>query len=103
VNETGHSENCFWIDGKLHRLGPVAFEFDRRDLMKTWNLRDSDGRLELEFTPEGMHTEKTNAFIAATNFQQMFGRYRGMLQTRDGETIEIQGHLGYAERHYSKW
>jgi hypothetical protein len=103
VNETGHSENCFWINGRLHRLGPVAFEYDRRDLMKTWNLRDSESRLELEFTPEGTHAAKTNAFVVATNFQQLFGRYRGTLRTSAGESIEIQGHLGYAERHYSKW
>jgi len=103
VNETGHSENCFWLDGALHRLGCVSFEYDRRDLMKHWRLRDSDGRLDLEFTPEGFHAEKVNALVVATNFQQLFGRYRGTLRTQAGETIELQGQLGYAERHYAKW
>jgi hypothetical protein len=103
VNETGYSENCFWLDGRLHRLGPVAFEYDRRDLMKGWHLKDSDERLDLEFTPEGVHAAKVNALVVATNFQQLFGRYHGYLRTRTGERIEIRGHLGYAERHYSKW
>lgn len=103
VNETGHSENCFWIDGALHRLGCVAFDYDRRDLMQGWSLRDSDGRLDLEFTPEGSHKEKVNALVVATNFHQLFGRYRGTLRTVEGEVVELQGQLGYAEQHYAKW
>lgn len=103
VNETGHSENCFWIDGALHRLGCVAFEYDRRDLMRPWKLRDADGRLDLEFTPEGSHAEKVNALVVATNFQQMFGRWNGRLTTAAGETVELHGLLGYAEKHYAKW
>lgn len=103
VNETGYSENCFWVNGALHRLGPVSFEYDRRDLMKNWQLRDSNNRLDLEFTPEGHHAEKVNALVIATNFQQLFGRYRGTLRTEGGETLELQGQLGYAERHYAKW
>ena len=103
VNETGHSENCFWVDGTLHRLGCVSFEYDRRDLMRAWHLRDSEGRLDLEFTPEGSHAEKVNALVVATNFQQLFGRYGGTLRSTAGETIELHGQLGYAERHYAKW
>ena len=103
VNETGHSENCFWVDGALHRVGCVSFEYDRRDLMKGWRLRDSDGRVDLEFTPEGSHTEKINALVVASNFHQLFGRYHGTLRTQAGESIELQGQFGYAERHYAKW
>jgi hypothetical protein len=106
VNETGHSENCFWIDGGLHRLGPVAFEYDRRDLMKNWKLVESgpgEAQLDLEFTPEGSHTEHVNALVLASNFHQLFGRYNGVLRTGDGAVVEIRGQLGYAERHYAKW
>lgn len=103
VNETGHSENCFWVGGRLHRLGPVSFEYDRRNLMKAWHLADSDGRLDLEFTPEGSHTEKINALVVASNFHQLIGRYQGSLKTAAGETIELHGQLGYAEKHYAKW
>lgn len=103
VNETGHSENCFWLDGVLHRLGPVSFAYDRRDLMKGWQLSDSQGRLDLRFTPEGAHVEKVHALVIATNFHQLFGRYHGTLTTIDGETVELKGLLGYAEKHYAKW
>jgi hypothetical protein len=71
--------------------------------MRAWHLRDSEGRLDLEFTPEGSHAEKVNALVIATNFQQLFGRYGGTLRSAAGETIELRGQLGYAERHYAKW
>lgn len=103
VNETSFGENCFWLDGQLHRLGPVHFAYDRRDLRKPWRLSDGEGRLELEFTPEGSHREKVNAVILASNFEQMFGRWNGRLRTAGGETVELQGVLGYAERHYARW
>ena len=85
VNETSFGENCFWIDGQLHRLGPVHFAYDRRDLRKHWRLSDGEGRLELEFTPEGSHREKVNAVILASNFEQMFGRWNGRLRTAGGD------------------
>ena len=103
VNETGRSENCFWIDGAIHRLGPVAFDFDRRDLMKPWRMRDSQSRLDLEFIPEGSHHEKVNALVVATNFHQLCGRYHGTMRTSTDETIAVQGLLGYAEKHFARW
>lgn len=103
VNESGHNENCFWIDGRLYRVGSVSFEYDRHDLMKAWHLRDSDGLVELEFTPEGSHSEKINALVVASNFHQLFGRYHGRLRSRSGEDVEFRGQLGWAEKHYAKW
>jgi len=103
VNETSFTENCFWIDGGLHKLDTVAFEYDRRDLMRPWRLSSSDGRLQLSFRPEGRHSENINAWIVASNFNQLVGRYDGWLQTAAGERIVITQMLGYAERHYAKW
>jgi hypothetical protein len=103
VNETSFTENCFWLDGRLHKLDGVAFEYDRTDLRRPWRLSSYDGRLALEFHPEGAHAERVNAFVVATDFTQLFGRYHGSLATAAGERIAITGMLGYAERHYAKW
>ncbi|HYC54723.1 MAG TPA: DUF2804 domain-containing protein [Candidatus Binatia bacterium] len=101
VNETSYTESCFWIDGKLHTTGTVAFDYDRRELMKPWSVRGKG--VDLSFTPEGRHTEKVNALIVATNFQQLFGRYTGKLTTTTGEAVTIENLYGYMERHYAKW
>ena len=103
VNETSFTENCFWVDGQLHKLDSVAFEYDRRDLMRPWRLTSFDGRLQLGFRPEGRHSENINAWIVASNFNQLVGRYDGWLQTAAGERIAVARMVGYAERHYAKW
>jgi hypothetical protein len=103
VNETSFTENCFWVDGRLHKLDSVAFEYDRDDLMRPWRVRSFDGRLQLEFHPEGRHVERLDAKVLATNFHQLFGRYHGWLATASGERIAVAGMLGYMESHYAKW
>jgi hypothetical protein len=103
VNETSVTENCFWVDGRLHKLDTVSFEYNRRDLMQPWRLRSYDGRLRLDFIPEGKHAESINAWIVASNFNQLCGRFTGRLETTDGERIEVSNLLGYMERHYAKW
>ncbi len=103
VNETSVTENCFWIDGRLHKVDTVAFEYDRRDLMRPWRLRSSDGRVALAFTPEGMHVERVNAFVLATNFHQLIGRFTGTLTSAEGEQVEVAHLLGFCEDHYAKW
>ncbi len=103
VNETSFTESCFWLDGRLHKLDSVAFAYDRGDLMQPWRVSSYDGRLALEFHPEGRHAEHINAFVVASNFNQLFGRYSGSLTTAAGERVVIDGMLGYMESHYAKW
>jgi hypothetical protein len=66
-------------------------------------LRSFDGRLQLDFEPQGSHAERINAWIVASNFNQLLGRYQGRLVTAAGEEIRVAGMLGYAESHYAKW
>ena len=67
VNESGFTENCFWLAGHQHKLATVHFSYDRRALARSpagpWRLRSPDGRLELDFIPEGRHGERLNAWV----------------------------------------
>lgn len=103
VNETSFLESCFWLDGVLHRLPAIHFEYDRNDLHRPWRLSDEQGRLALSFESEGVHKERINAGLVASNFTQLLGRYTGTLVTDTGETIEVVEQPGYAEWHYAKW
>ncbi|MBI4516584.1 MAG: DUF2804 domain-containing protein [Deltaproteobacteria bacterium] len=103
VNETSFTENCFWLDGQLHKLDTVFFDYDRRDLLKPWRLTSYDGCLDLEFRPEARYAESINALVIASNFQQLIGRYSGRLEIANGERLALSDHLGYAEHHYAKW
>ncbi|MFV1873585.1 MAG: DUF2804 domain-containing protein [Oleiphilus sp.] len=103
VNETGYSENCFWIDDTLHPLPAVQFKFDRDDEHSTWRIKSLDDRINLSFTPEGMHKEHLNAMVFATHFKQIFGRFHGYLLTESGKRHDIEDCYGFVEDHYSKW
>ncbi|MFT4572559.1 MAG: hypothetical protein ACI91F_003463, partial [Candidatus Binatia bacterium] len=103
VNETSFTENCFWLDGRLHKVDSVHFAYDRHDVMRPWRVTSYDGRVALDFTPLGRHRECLNAGIVGTNFNQLFGRYSGELKTKQGERVRIRQLLGYAESHYAKW
>lgn len=103
VNETSFSENCFWIDGRLEPLPGVHFDYDPEAPLEPWRLGTADGRLALYFEPQGEHAERRNALVLASNFRQLVGRYRGHLITADGERIEVDDLLGYAETHYARW
>ena len=102
VVETGFTENALWIDGKMHKVDMVDFQFDRYHHNHAWSLRSNDGIINLHFEPAGQRKERTNAIIAATNFTQHFGRYYGEILI-NGETIHLDGEWGFTEDHYAKW
>lgn len=103
VNETGYSENCFWVDNTIHSLPLVQFKFDRDDEHSTWRIKSDNQQINLSFTPEGMHKENINAYFLATNFKQIFGRFNGYLVTESGKRYDIEDYYGFVEDHYSKW
>lgn len=102
VNETGFTENGLWLDGKLHKVDMVDFQFDRYHSEHAWILRSNDGIINLHFEPAGQRKEKTNFVVAASNFTQHFGRFFGDI-TLNGEVIHLDGAWGFTEDHYAKW
>ncbi len=103
VNETGYSENCFWVGNRLHLLPQVQFRFDRDSIQDSWRITSEDKRIDLAFVPEGMHSEHVNALVLATNFKQLFGRFHGYLIDDDGTRHNIENLYGFVEDQYSKW
>lgn len=103
VNETGYSENCFWVGNQVHKLPQVQFRFDRDDDHSNWRVSSENGQIDLAFTPEGMHKEYLNAGLMATNFKQIFGRFKGHLIDEHGTRYEVENLYGFVEDQYSKW
>lgn len=103
VNETGYSENCFWVDNKIHTLPQTRFKFDRDNLYAAWRVTSDNKQIDLAFTPKGMHSEELNAGFLATNFKQIFGVFNGHLETADGKHYAIENQYGFVEDQYSKW
>lgn len=103
VNETSFSENCLWLDGRLYPVSGVHFQFDRRQPLQPWQIRSQDGQVELRFEPAGMHHERVNALIVASDFRQLFGRFHGVLRPAGETVVPLQGQWGFVEDQYVKW
>jgi hypothetical protein len=97
------TENCFILDGRIHKLEQIPFQYDPADFMKPWKFVSSDGRLDLEFVPFLDRTAKSNVVLVDSEVHQMFGRYSGTLVTDEGETIAISDLIGFAEAHHARW
>lgn len=103
VNETGITENGFWLEDKLYKVGQMRFAYDRKDRYGQWRLQSSDGSVDITFEAEGERSEKINVVLLASNFTQLFGKFFGTITTPDGETLSLNGQVGFAEDHYAKW
>lgn len=103
VNETGCTENCMWLDGKLIKIDFAQFEFDRMNPEKTWRVYSNDKIIDLDFQPEGMHKEKVNAGFLAGNFKQIFGKFKGTVKVPGKKSFVIKDLYGFVEDQYAKW
>lgn len=103
VNETGLTENCFWLDGSLHKIDSVLFEYDQDDLNQKWHLKSFDRRLDLEFSPEGGYRSFDQRSGRENSFDQLFGRFKGWLFDERGRKVVVENQAGFAERQYIRW
>lgn len=103
VNETSFSENCFWVDGELFPVGGVRFAFDRDRPLAPWHIRSADGQVELIFEGRGLHAERVNALLLASNFKQVYGCFNGWLRPPGREPLRVADQWGFVEDHYAKW
>lgn len=103
VNETSFSENCYWHNGKLQALGPCHFDYDWDAAdSKPWTVRSACEKLDLSFTPKGMHSERIRLGFSASDFKQIFGHFNGHI-LHEGRPIAINNMPGFVEDQYSKW
>ncbi len=102
VNETGFSENCFWLNGQWYPLNGAQFDFNSKDPLQPWQVFADDKKLQLSFTPMGLHREKIQAGYIASHFRQVFGEFTGFINL-NGEAICLDGLKGFVEDQYIKW
>jgi hypothetical protein len=100
---TRAGENAIILDGRIHKLDTVRFEYDNADYNSPWHFTDSDQRLDLTLTPFTERVAKSNLLVIDSQVHQMFGRYDGFIVSDNGETIPIMGLIGFAEEHRARW
>jgi hypothetical protein len=97
------TENCIILNGRVHKLGAVRFDYRSGDYMQPWRFTDDENRLDLTFTPFKDRTAQTNLGIIFSEVHQMFGRYSGRVILDDGSPLEIRDLIGFAEEHHARW
>lgn len=97
------TENCFILDGRIHKLAKIKFEYDPNDYSSPWKFTDSESRLQLDFIPFRERLARTNLLVIFSEVHQMFGYYSGWVEADDGQLIEINQLLGFAEEHQARW
>lgn len=102
---TGMNENGLCIDGRLIKLSEdVHFEYSTQDFKTPWRLTTTaTDRVNLTFTPFFERVAATDAVVVKSKVHQMIGRFEGTLKTDEGEVIQIQDAVGWAEDHHAKW
>jgi len=103
VNETSFTENFFVVGNQMTKVDMVNFEYDINDLYKTWKIRSHDEKIDLTFFADHHRSENLNAWIVASKFTQLMGRFSGHLKTDTGEMISINHCPGWAEDHFARW
>jgi hypothetical protein len=96
-------ENCLVLDGRVHKLEQVSFDYDSSDYKKPWKFSDTQGRLSLEFVPFVDRMAQTDLKVIFSQVHQMFGRYHGQVIADDGEVVQIKDLIGFAEEHHARW
>jgi hypothetical protein len=97
------TENALILDNRIHKLDQVKFGYASGDYMKPWRFTDSEGRLDLTFTPFKDRTARTNLGVIFSEVHQMFGRYTGKAIADNGEEVPIADLVGFAEEHQARW
>ena len=97
------TENAVILDGRVHKLGDVVFDYTSGDPRRPWRFTDAAGRLDLTFTPFHHRTARTNLGVIFSEVHQMFGRYAGTAVLDDGTTLAIRDLIGFAEEHRARW
>jgi hypothetical protein len=97
------TENAIILNGRVHKLGEVYFDYDPADFMRPWKLNTPDDRLQCTFEPFIERVAQTNLLLITSKVHQMFGRYSGKVVTDEGEVIKVEGLIGWAEEHHARW
>jgi hypothetical protein len=90
-------ESCVWTPTGCEPLSGITFTPSTADPMSQWHVTSADGRLDAVFTPEGRKDVKVQLGVAALDYYQLFGTYRGTLRSLDGIVYPMNDVHGVCE------
>ncbi len=98
VDSYSFNANLLFFGGRATPLPPVRITHTR-GLMKTWNIQDTEGMVDLLFTPVSDNHNLISTLILKTEYHTIYGSFEGVLMTADGEKITIKSLDGIAKKY----
>lgn len=99
----GPVENVVWVGDELVPVGPVRFEYDSKATSRPWHIRSLDGRLALEFRPEGERRQDRDLWLVKSWYVQPIGTFHGTLRRPGRAPIDVRDLAGVTEDHVARW
>jgi len=105
---TAASENMAFVDGVAHKLDRVGFGIPASAdgtyrYLEPWHLTDSEGRLDLTFSPQIDRTDVIDFKLLCSRQHQVFGTLDGTVTLDDGSVLAIEGLRGSAEHIHNRY
>lgn len=73
-------ESGIWTPDEVEPLADITFNRQGDAALSPWHIYSADGRLDVTFTPEGIKEVKRNLGLAAIDYYQLCGRYKGTIR-----------------------
>jgi hypothetical protein len=96
-----YNENCLWVGGRKSQLGAVVFEREHvGQESETWQMRDREGRVEVDFKLAKNDDVRINAVVVESRYRGPYGRFSGHIVDADGTRVDVACCLGMGEDLY---
>ncbi len=107
-NTQAASEDMLFYDGRAHKVGRSKFiiageEDGKPRFMEDWKIITDDGRVDCVFKPIIDRQSPLDLKVMCMIPHQVFGRLYGKCVLDDGQIIQLDGELGFAEKVHNKW
>jgi hypothetical protein len=98
-----NNENGLWVGNGLSMFGAARFNLDTSDMLKPWQVKTNDGRVKVDFKPEGKRSGKINAGLISSDYHQPYGTFNGEAVDDAGNVHKITDFFGVTEHHVARF
>ena len=101
------SENVVYYNHTKYKLADLILEAPKNNKRKinyleNWQLKSSDGNIDLIFTPVVNRHDALNFGLFSTTQNQVFGKFSGKIKTKE-KVLEFNNELGFIEHFKNRW
>ncbi|WP_147634937.1 DUF2804 family protein [Treponema pectinovorum] len=96
VDPESENQNILIVDGVPTPLPPVKMTHPF-GINKKWIIQDTQNMVDLTFEPISQIYRDVQAFALKFLIKTIYGKFEGVLKTKDGQDIQINGFAGIAK------